>query len=255
MSGGRDVLDWFLLNQVPSNRIHNVMRVTKPTLLLVLFVLIFATIACKKRTAAIDSSIGKVMPVAEEKSESGWSVYRMPEEGFSLELPPKWRNIEMNPVTLDAKLKELSDKEPQLESLAPNLREQAKSGIKFYGLDFTGMKNGFTTNVTVLHITLPTRTTMDAGVEEALRGLETLNIVSESINHERMEIGGLECERFRYKMILWIPGLQDRTVALTQLLFLKGTDDYTLTFMTLPELEKKYSSIFEKIGQSFRVTK
>src|SRR5262245_544162 len=62
--------------------------------------------ACRKRGAATDTSLGKLLPVPAAKAESGWPLYEVPAEGFAVELPPGWRRLDMDPTTFEAKFKD-----------------------------------------------------------------------------------------------------------------------------------------------------
>jgi len=62
-------------------------------------------------------------------------------------------------------------------------------------------------------------------------------------------------ERFRYRTSMTLPSGQKATLAITQFVLMKDKDGYVVTLTTLPENEAKYAPTFDKIGESFRLTK
>ncbi len=52
-----------------------------------------------------------------------------------------------------------------------------------------------------------------------------------------------------------LPSGQKATLAITQFVLMKDKDGYVVTLTTLPENEAKYAPTFDKIGESFRLTK
>jgi hypothetical protein len=183
---------------------------------------------------------------------TGWPLYEVKAEGFALELPPDWRQIDMNPATFETKMKELMKQNPQLEPMMANLRQLLAAGFKFYGLESATIGKGFTTNVNVIKQRLPAGATLDAGVADAVRQLEGLPTVAKPVVRERVQMPAGECERLRVKMTMQAPSGQAVALATTQYLFVKGGDVYSLTFSTLQDREAGYAPTFEKIAQSFR---
>jgi len=206
--------------------------------------------ACNKR-ASTDTSIGKTMPVPSAKDPSGWPVYQVSGEDFSIALPPDWRQIDMNPQKFEAGMQEAIRQNPQMQAMAGNLRQQMTKGVKFFGLDQTTIGTAFATNVNIIRVPLPPGGTLDSIVSESLRQYESLSNVTKPVNHERLG----DRERLRVRMSMNMPDGQTQTLANTQYILVHGKDAFVVTLTTLPDQETKYTATFDKIGQSFRFLK
>ena len=210
--------------------------------------------ACKKR-AATDTSLGKVMPVADDKDDNGWPVYEVSSEGFALALPPDWRQFDMNPKTFEAKIQETLKQNPQLGPMVGNLRQQLTAGVKFFGFDMATAGTGFATNVNVMRAPLPPGTTLDTAVADTVRQLESLATVTKPVAHERLKMATGDRERIHCKMTMKSPTGQNFALTTTQYITLRGSDGYVVTLTTLLNEDAKYAPTFEKIGRSFRFIK
>jgi hypothetical protein len=225
-----------------------------PVVLLILAFFIPVGIACKRKTT-LDSSVGTVKPVSEEKDENGWPLYSVPEEGFALALPSHWRQIDMNPKTFESGFQKTIQQNPQLNDMLGNLRNQVVKGIKFFGFDETTMRSGFATNVNVLHLRLPGQTTLDEAITNNLMELDSLSIVKKPFAHDRVKLVAGDAERFHYKMEMESANEPSRTLDSTQFLYVTGNECYYITMVTSPDKYEKYKSDFNIIGQSFRLIK
>ena len=189
----------------------------------------------------------------EAKVDSSWTVYEVPADGFALELPPNWLQVDVDPKTIEARSKYILQQNPQLESVLGNLRQQVESGakFKFWAVDGATDKPGIA-NVNVMRYQWPGGRTLDSAVEEAIRAGELMTGFEKPIAHERLKMATGDRERLRYRMTMKLPNGQSATGVNTQFILVKDDDRYAVTFTTSPDLEAKYSSIFDKIGRSFR---
>jgi hypothetical protein len=229
----------------------NMHRTSRALLFGSILLVCFGT-ACSKRGAAPDTSPGKILPVPQVKTESGWPLYEVPAEGFALALPPDWRQFDMNPATFEASIQETMKQNPHFEPMLGNLRQQLTAGIKFFGLDEATLNTGFATNVNVLRIRLPPGGTLTA-VADTVRQMESLPNFIKPIVHERLKMATGDRERLRCKLTMQMPTGQTVTLACTQFVLVKGNDGFAVTLTTLQEHEAKYAETFDKIGNSFRI--
>jgi hypothetical protein len=205
-----------------------------------------------KRDPAIDPSLGTVLPVPDARTENGWPLYEVKEEGFALALPPDWRQFDMNPVNFEKKFSQALKEDPDLGAIHEIIRQQIKSGMKFFAFHKPSLKSGFATNLNVLRVPVPDEATLDEVVAENLTQLDGLTTVVKPFTHERVRMATGDRERIRYQVSMQNPGGKSATVAITQFVLVKGTDSYFVTFTTLPDRKAQYTDTFEKIGKSFR---
>jgi hypothetical protein len=230
-------------------------RAARLTLLFVLVLVSLGETGCKKRNRAIETPEGTIQPVPETRSETGWPLYEVRNEGFALALPQGWRRFDMNPSTFDQSMREALKANPELEPMLGNLRQQIASGLKFFGFDESGPKTDFVTNVNVLRSPLPPGTTREALVALSVQQLEGLATVQKPVVRDRMTAAAGECDRLRYKLNIRTPKGENRAIAFTMFVFSTNSDTYTVTLTTTADREAQLAPTFDKIGQSFRYIK
>jgi hypothetical protein len=218
------------------------------TVLVLLFV-----VGCNK-SQPTSSVFGKLQPVPETKDESGWPVYQVTAQGFSLSLPPDWRHIEMDPATWEAKSKEILQQNPQLEQMLAGFKQQMTAGIKFYGFDEGTIGTRFGTNINVGLLAVPAGATLDTIVAQTMVQYESAPGVLKPVEQKRLKTKAGDCARIQFKMTMNTPNKGQMTMALTQFVFFQNDKCFVVTGTTRLESEAKYAATFEKIGQSFRFT-
>ena len=210
--------------------------------------------ACRKSGSATAYANITTLPVPEAKSEAGWPVYELPAEGFALELPPGWRQFDMDPKTFEAKFKEAMKKNPQLEPMLGSLRQQIAGGVKFFGFD-EAMQGGFTTNINVIRLPLTPGENLDSAVADALTQYANMPSVIKPVTHERLTMATGDRERIKVKMTVNSATGQQITIATTQFILTKDKNGYSVTLTTTADQESKYAATFDRIGRSFRFSK
>jgi hypothetical protein len=126
---------------------------------------------------------------------------------------------------------------------------------KFFAYDEAAIRTTFATNLNISRADLPAKMTLDGLVESILDDLNGENSVSKPIDHSRVELQGLDSERFLYQRTFGdlLGKAEKRT--LLQFLCVGESDYYILTFITPAGHESKYSALFDRISKSFRLTK
>jgi hypothetical protein len=216
-----------------------------------LCVAIFISAGCKKSAT---TSVN-VQPVPSARDDGGWPVYEVKGDGFSISLPPSWRQIEMDPATFDAKFQEVAKGDANLAAMRDQLKTQMAQGAKFFGVDPAGARTGFATNVNVLRLPMPPGSTLDKVVAENLRQAEAEPFIKKPMTHERVQSAGDERERIRYHATLKGPGGQEQRLAITQFVLVRGDAYYVVTGTATADQESKFAADLDKIGRSFRFTK
>lgn len=196
-------------------------------------------------------------PASASTVDPSWTVYEKPDIGFSVALPPSWKQIDMDPATLDASLKVVKEQNPEMAAaLEGQARNLVLSGIKFFGFDLApeSTSAGFATNISVLKQSSPAAVALDVYVQANVGQLENLSNVTKPVNHRRARLAAGEAEELRYTMNVNASAGQSMSLRLTQYLLVKGKDAYVITLTTTAEQGDKYAPTFEKIGQSFKLT-
>ncbi len=208
---------------------------------------------CKKKNSA-DTELGKTQPVPEAKDESGWPVYQVASEGFSLSLPPDWRQIDLDPAKWENTTKDLGEKNPQLKSMFSGVRQQIGNGIKFFGFDQNSASTGFATNINVIRVPVPAGITLDALIEQSKAQYQVLPGVQKPIEQSRVKSKAGDCARFQVTMVMNGPNNTQFKFTTTQFVFLKDDKCFTVSIATKPESVSKYISTIDHIAQSFQFT-
>lgn len=212
-------------------------------------------LACEKKAVVTNSGSETAKQLAPVSKEPGWAEYQMEAEGFTISLPPDWRQVDMDPKTFDRITSELVRQKPELRPMFASLRQQIAAGCKFFGFDLPSAKTGFATNVNVICFRLRPGDTLDSIVAENLAQMGGLSTISKPITHERIISSGGDRERLRYLLTVRSANGQDSTKSVTQYFLANGQNGFALTLVTLPDQSAKYTQVFEKIATSFRLIK
>ncbi|HYY54256.1 MAG TPA: hypothetical protein VFA01_02650 [Candidatus Dormibacteraeota bacterium] len=190
------------------------------------------------------------------KLDANWTAVDRSADGFAIGLPPRWRDIDLDPQTLDASLRSIDD--PQYQAL---LREQTSSlltsGVKVFAFDFTPSNvssTGFTTNLNVILEALPYTVSLDVYEQLALAQLSQLDAVSKPVAHQRVTLPAGTFTKLTYRITLTTASGQS-TSSITQYAIVSGLSAYVLTFTTTPAQATTYASTFTKIASTFTLAK
>lgn len=176
-------------------------------------------------------------------------------EGFAIALPPTWEQIDMDEATLDASLDAVSENNPEMAELVKGqARNLLLSGVKFYAFDLgpAAISEGFASNVNVLKQTLPVTPSMEVFVQINVAQLEKMPNVIKPVTHQRVKLASGTGEEIRYQLSMQVPTGDEVTLAITQVLALKGKNAYVITCTTTVDRQQEYEAAFERISRSFR---
>jgi len=130
--------------------------------------------------------------VAGGNVDSDWLWYGIAEDGYYLALPPEWREIDMDPETMNASLDALEQENSDVATLLSNAQVENLiiSGISFYGFDLSPQAIGdeFPTSINVLKQPLGAEISLDVYTELNVGALENLDNVSTAVDNQRVDV-------------------------------------------------------------------
>lgn len=189
--------------------------------------------------------------------ETGWVLYEKPAEGFALALPPTWKQIDMDPNTINTDLDLIEESNPQIGKL---LKEEAPafvvSGTKFWGIDLdpATARVGSLTNIGVVKKHSEIKISLGAYVSALIAFWEDQPDVIKPVTHQRVKLAGSDAEELRIKMAVTTTNTTTATVTTQyQYILIKDQDFYSIGMTTHADQAEKYAPIFAKIAQSFHI--
>ena len=195
---------------------------------------------------------GLYLPVPEAKDANGWPRYVVSAEGFSIALPPEWRQLDLNPARMEANMQQMMKQNPQLNSLLGQSKEHL-AALKFLGLDEKGAFKGYTPNLSVLCQQQPDWATLDLVAKETIGQLEKLETVVKPVVHEHIEKEGANHEKLRWKMALKNLFGQQQEVEIRQLIFQMNSTFIVVTMGCMAERADRYTATFETVERGFQL--
>jgi hypothetical protein len=188
--------------------------------------------------------------------DNGWMQYALPEEGFSVALPPNWLAVQLDPEFMADILGEVgAQNEGALSMLNSDaMQAMAASGIKLMAFDTDAEMIGRTTptSLNVLTLELPGELPFDVWLnlnEAQLEGLAEEG----SLTMEELQVAGQDAAHFHYTAQMVNALGQPDHVTLDQYLFLDGINAYVLTFASQVEVADQYTELFPEIMSTFAI--
>jgi hypothetical protein len=215
-----------------------------------------AACGCHKPAAPAGGPVWKTLPAPATTAENGWPLYEVPAEGFAIALPPDWVHIDASPQALDNMARGVTANNPGMKSMAETIREQVKTGTKFFGFDKEAAATGRGTNVAVGKGKVGPGATLKSMVDLNVQQLQHLFKLPGTIKRETRHtaVHG-EAERLDLLIQLNGPNGSPMDLACTQYYFLDGTDNFVVNFTTTPDKLAQYGEIATTICESFRLLK
>ncbi len=185
--------------------------------------------------------------------EAGWKLYRVPDDGFAVALPPTWKQIPVDQSDVATDIDTLARRNPELGSAA-GTQSSIAALIKFIGIDTApeGNVGSFTTVVNIFHRTQPFEAPLDVYIPITLKALQDLPYGSKPVLHRRVQTLAGEAEEFQFHNTLKLPNDQNVTTANRQYILVHAREFYLITCTAPLKQEDRYALTFEKIAKSFR---
>ncbi len=188
-------------------------------------------------------------PTPSPSLESGWKVYSVTAESFTIALPSNWDKVDLNLSANDiaAAFKD----NPAFVKFIQQL--QVNKYIKFFAVDHQTLGGDFATNVNVVTVPLPDSvTSLDQVVTAELSTYKKLQI---SPTQQRVHLNAGDAEELDYSLTPNTPsGAQVLTAVKQYILVRLGSHptEFVVTLTTKAAQASSYAVTFDKIANAFR---
>ena len=186
---------------------------------------------------------------------AGWTMHTRQADGFAVALPAGWKQIDLDPETLDSVLNDLKKQNPDLGFLIEGqARQLLATGVRFWAFDLSpaSLASGYGTNFNILKQPMTTRVGIDFVAQLVAGQLENVSNVVKPVKYRRADLPTGDSAVLEYRMSLKTPQ-GDVMLSITEYLVLTDDDMYAITFGTTAAQADKYAPTFEKVAQSFRL--
>jgi hypothetical protein len=183
---------------------------------------------------------------------AGWTRHDLASEGFTLGLPPGWRDIP--PGEVEPALDELRADNPELADLVEGqLQGSLSQLVRFFAFDTEApsLAEGFATNANVVVEPLQVDVTFEQYLEANVRQLRQVPNVTVTVRDDTLSLPGGRSAVISSVFELKSPeGLKQ--VDVTQYVFLKGRRGFILSMTTTPAHQSAYRTTFDQIARTFK---
>ena len=242
------IQDTFGGNLLSNPRVATMKRWKWPVCLLGMSVVFALGTACNKRGGSVELSSGRTMPAEEDASK--WPIRDVLSEDFQVSVPPSWWQLDVHPSSFEVSAQQAVKRNPKVANLLNNLRQFVGDGMCFYALDESTLDNTLATHIIISRRPLPPGGNLDYIVGKTLA--DTDRSALKSLTHERLRLPGGERERIFLESEVTLPNGQRLTMSVMQFLLVRKYDGYSILLKTTADQQRKYYSVFDKIGRSFR---
>lgn len=187
---------------------------------------------------------------------SDWDVHELPEQHFSIAIPPGWMVLDLDAGTLESALESFVGDNPQLaQMINSQVRNLAAAGIKFYALDVSSeaIAAGFPSSVNVIRQELGVEMSPGFLAEATAGQLKNLETVQGDITTRQIELPAGEAAQLQYRMRMALPAGAEMDVMLAQYLVVDGEVAYVISLGGRAQDAETNTPIFDQIARSFRI--
>lgn len=190
-------------------------------------------------------------PITPRALEAGWKFFDLSKDGFGIALPPNWTKVDFDRARLADLIQTMNAKNPDFAAALANQSNLVATTVQFFGFDFSNdaLASGFVTNINVVRDPLTFAVPLDTYVQLSLQNMDKVPSVSKTITHQRVKVAAGDAEQVHYQLTL-VGSKGNVTTVTTQYLFVHQLSAYIITFTTLPDNEKSYLPVFQKIIQT-----
>lgn len=192
---------------------------------------------------------------AAAETPADWKRFEVAGEGFTVNLPPEWEQVDMNSSDISKSVGDILARTGNInENLQSQVESMAASGVKFFGFDVSesGTTNGITTNINVIKQSIGAKVPLDAIEQANLQQIKDVLKV-ENIESTRVSLPAGEAIKLVYSPEMQVSADQKIQTALTQYIIVADTDMYVVSMTAAPEKAETYAPVFEQIGQSLEI--
>jgi hypothetical protein len=184
-----------------------------------------------------------------KRDEGAQTVYELTQPRFSLGVPRSWTAITRDELEETGALDRFAKDNP---AVAPVLEGvlQPGSPVKFFALD-PAVEHGFATNVNVVVQDVADDLELSDLARSSAAELRSLGVVH-GVRTTEVALPAGPAVKITFRLQARY-GTASRTVATLQYALLDEGKSYVVTYSTLPELQSRYASAFEKSARSLRL--
>jgi len=187
---------WYPPEQAPTTRsglgTAPIIAIVVGAVALIAGVVFFATKddGTKKNAAVTESSSSNSSNSSSRSSSgapqitapSGFTVFSNDADRFAIDVPDRLQVIDLSANDLDQVLQQLSDNNPQLAKLAPQIKQVFQNGGKLFAIDTTSDAGGFNDNLNIIATTGRVDVTSAATKSQAESQLSTVGATNVSFD-------------------------------------------------------------------------
>ena len=184
--------------------------------------------------------------------DTGRTHVEVPEQRIAIDLPPKWRAIDVDPKTLEAGLRSVTDQNPDLGQAISSdaIRQLVLAGVTLYAIDVDPKHSqpDFVNNINVLRQRIPDGTSLDfysqvnvAQIEELLK-VKTVS--------RRLTINGQPAGVISYERLVQL-ATGAKLVALRQYIVISGPTAWIITWTALGSTLGDYGDQPDQVAKTF----
>ena len=189
--------------------------------------------------------------------DSGWVQYDLPNQGFSVALPPGWTPVDVSAEGLAAMIEMMGEQNPQLGGFLGNqaMADMVAEGMVFYALDTNpaAYALGMPPTINVLKMDTGIALPLDMVVPLTLGQLEGIALPEVPITNERIDLNGVEAELIRYVGDLSSITGEPLQVGFTQVVIPFGGRLYVVSISAPVGLGSDYQDLLDQIAGSFQL--
>jgi hypothetical protein len=179
---------------------------------------------------------------------AGFTVRSVPDEGFSIAVPRRWRSLDAATALRGPSLKQFERDNPEAAGAAEALA-RPNSPMKLVAVDPSG--GPFATNVNVLVSRIPADEPFESWT--AAETAEISPLKPTELRKAVVQLPAARAYRLRYHARLSIRGTP-RNLAIHQYMIKRGPFLYVITFTTEAAKEDALAGTFESSARTFELT-
>jgi len=195
--------------------------------------------------------------VLTETLGTGGTIYKLPDEGFSISLPPGWMRLNLNPTALDETLKSIGENNSHFKDIfsSETMRKQIASGMKFYALDTSprSLQSSQPISVNVIKSQILTDVPLDMLVQVLVPQLQ--KVYNATVTHQPFKLGNVDGEALRLTTTIKTSTGVSVPIKFVQYVALDGSTLYIISSGSSSSLASIYTPIFDQIAKSFTLLK
>ena len=191
--------------------------------------------------------------VTSRSLDNGWTRLEVTSEGFTIDVPPKWRSLVLDPQTLDAATKTAIAQNPDLATVLSSdaMRQAMASGVKLFAFDLDPAHNvsGFGNNLNILKQPLNAAISLDFYTQVNVAQIEELLKLKVRVRRV-MLANGTPADELSYERTTQRPD-GPLVTSLRQYLVVTGQTAWVLSFTVAQTKLAAYGDLLEQTAKTF----